>query len=515
MKSIFKFPNRPSGPTEKELDQWVDNAPSGERSNRITAKRSIEYFMKSKKPLIGMRDLHEDISLAKEGTLNLSYLDLSSLPPRLNKIDGIETLVLTGNKLTSIPALGLMPQRLTSLKLSNNDLREIDPNIADLTHLALLDVSSNPLSSFPEGILTRREKTIDAIEASGPRYSDREQIGKWYDEYNKPLVVYANNTMIPPAEIKHLEELAWLNKCSFISDNQVSKEIAPRTEVPVPKESFKEESVQKPSNKFHAKKSLNKNYSDKPLDQFWAAFSKTEICQNYDEEMSGYINRIVECSNKSKLIKGWCENVIEENSFAPVFFQMLFVSQLPDKTVEKMSAKELVEFVKQQMLFEVLLESAKDEVCRNRKVAGSIDEFLTYFSYFYAGKEVGVNLSLDDKIPYEKGPGSYVKYTEPAMKTLKSIAGKNKFERVAEYICEKQGYDLHPIMEQAQENVNVYNLGPELKLDYLYAEVAKLLREEISKEEDEVRKVEGVPSLRPSLRVDSNQKKETDCCIIV
>jgi len=85
-------------------------------------------------------------------SLNLSNLELTSLPSEIGQLIKLTTLYLHINQLTSLsPEIGQLTN-LTSLMLSGNGLTSLPPKISQLTSLKKLDLASNELTNLPSEI---------------------------------------------------------------------------------------------------------------------------------------------------------------------------------------------------------------------------------------------------------------------------------------------------------------------------------------------------------------------------
>lgn len=85
--------------------------------------------------------------------LELSHSMLNAVPPDLQQLVGLKTLVMTSNRLKSLAGgrLHLLPN-LEHLDLSNNLLSELPACIGSLGTLRKLNVSENNLAHLPEGL---------------------------------------------------------------------------------------------------------------------------------------------------------------------------------------------------------------------------------------------------------------------------------------------------------------------------------------------------------------------------
>jgi small GTP-binding protein len=95
-------------------------------------------------------------------TLFLFGNQLTELPPELFQLNNLTSLDLLGNQLTALPPELFQLNNLTSLLLDRNQLTSLPPEIAQLPKLEWLEVSDNPLISPPyelavQGISAIRE----------------------------------------------------------------------------------------------------------------------------------------------------------------------------------------------------------------------------------------------------------------------------------------------------------------------------------------------------------------------
>jgi internalin A len=86
---------------------------------------------------------------AKSTSLNLSGLQLDSLPKSVGQLVNIKTLVVSTNQLTELPESLSRLSSLDTVVLAENRLASLPDWLGSLTRLRRLDLSSNKLSSFP------------------------------------------------------------------------------------------------------------------------------------------------------------------------------------------------------------------------------------------------------------------------------------------------------------------------------------------------------------------------------
>lgn len=81
-------------------------------------------------------------------TLVLSHNKLASLPDMFHAMTNLENLDLEDNHLSSLPPMKLL-KKLKTLNLSNNELQELPTEVGDLSRLEVLNIYSNNLKSLP------------------------------------------------------------------------------------------------------------------------------------------------------------------------------------------------------------------------------------------------------------------------------------------------------------------------------------------------------------------------------
>ena len=89
-------------------------------------------------------------------TLNLAYLNLSTLPKELELLAGhLKVLYLHNNNLNELPESVYCLRRLEQLYLQNNELGELSPKIESLSNLKVLYVHNNPEINLDPELIKR------------------------------------------------------------------------------------------------------------------------------------------------------------------------------------------------------------------------------------------------------------------------------------------------------------------------------------------------------------------------
>ncbi len=118
---------------DEGLQEWCNKGPPEEYKNRlIAAKRILECYA------------------TKNNELDLSMLDLTSLPPEIGQLGELTHLNLSNNNLIILPPQIDQLGQLTSLDLSYNHLIDLPHGINKLTNLTRLNFSDNYLTTFPD-----------------------------------------------------------------------------------------------------------------------------------------------------------------------------------------------------------------------------------------------------------------------------------------------------------------------------------------------------------------------------
>ena len=92
--------------------------------------------------------------------LNLSTLDLRSVPPETFNFTRIEVLNISKNKLSTVPRAISHLRKLKIFDAYHNQLQSLPETIANCTHLQELDLSHNRLSTLPAGFGTLHQLRI-------------------------------------------------------------------------------------------------------------------------------------------------------------------------------------------------------------------------------------------------------------------------------------------------------------------------------------------------------------------
>ncbi len=124
--------------------------------------------------------------------LNLSFNELSTLPPEIGQLTSLTKLNLGNNQLSTLPPELLQLTSLTMLGLSFNELSTLPPEIGQLTNLTELYLINNQLTTLPPeiGQLTKLEALrLDDNPLTSPPYEIAlqgiEAIRRYFAELDK------------------------------------------------------------------------------------------------------------------------------------------------------------------------------------------------------------------------------------------------------------------------------------------------------------------------------------------
>lgn len=140
--------------------------------------------------------------------LDLSYSELTSLPPEIARVTTLASLDLCGNDLYALPPEIGHLHHLEHLDLRHNQLAALPPEIGRLLNLVSLDLRDNRLTSLPPEMealtqlasLDLRENRIEIFPQAMLRLFGLEELHLW----NNPLINI-------PLEIERLKRLNLLN----------------------------------------------------------------------------------------------------------------------------------------------------------------------------------------------------------------------------------------------------------------------------------------------------------------
>ena len=147
-------------------------------------------------------------------SLKLANNKLTKLPPEIGRLARLETLELRGNKLTKFPSVDEHLVQLKSLELANNKLTKLPPEIGRLARLETLELRGNKLTTLPP--------EIGSLTNLKDLYLSEIQLTKLPPEIGsltrlRVLNLSHNQLVTIPEGVQNLRELQEL----YLSDNQL------------------------------------------------------------------------------------------------------------------------------------------------------------------------------------------------------------------------------------------------------------------------------------------------------
>lgn len=136
--------------------------------------------------------------------LGMSFNRISSIPECIMKAKNLETLYMSNNRLSSIPAMISELKELKKLNLSGNMIESIPGEMGELNSLQDLNLSGNSITSIPEGIAGLG--SLKKLNLSNNRLSSiPEEIGELKNLYE--LNLNGNNIIYTPEQMGRLKKL--------------------------------------------------------------------------------------------------------------------------------------------------------------------------------------------------------------------------------------------------------------------------------------------------------------------
>jgi small GTP-binding protein len=162
-----------------------------------------------------IKDLIREAQKSNVTVLDLSFKNLTSLPPEISELKNLPELYIFSNQLTSLPPEISELKNLTKLYISSNQLTSLPPEISELKNLTKLDISVNQLTSLPPEIselknLTELYISGNQLTSLPPEITELKNLTK--------LDISGNQLISLPPEITELKNLTEL----YISGNQLT-----------------------------------------------------------------------------------------------------------------------------------------------------------------------------------------------------------------------------------------------------------------------------------------------------
>lgn len=150
----------------------------------------------------------EQAAREKIEKLDLSFLQLTELPPEIGKLSHLKYLDLRSNRLTTLPPEIANLTQLTSFYVVKNQLETLPLEIGELCHLERLHLSYNHLETLPP--------TFGQLVALNELYLSHNYLTSLPEEIQflthlKQLALSFNQLQTLPSTFGHLHHLTWLD----------------------------------------------------------------------------------------------------------------------------------------------------------------------------------------------------------------------------------------------------------------------------------------------------------------
>lgn len=151
------------------------------------------------------------ISYQNNGSLDLSTIDIHTLPCQISNLYTLRTLYLLNNQMTTLPIEMVCLKNLVILNLRNNCLTSIPNVIITLTKLKELYLHENQIESIPPEMDNLTELEIlylskNKLESIPPRLGKLKML--------KVLDISNNDLKFIPSELSYIRNLTKLNLCN-------------------------------------------------------------------------------------------------------------------------------------------------------------------------------------------------------------------------------------------------------------------------------------------------------------
>lgn len=148
--------------------------------------------------------------------LNISDTTLSILPNEISNLTNLQTLLLYGNEIVTVPETIIALDKLKVLDLSRNKLENIPNALADLPNLTTINLSNNLLVTFPS---LKNSSKLTVIDLSSNRLESFPEVCFEANSHLSEIYFKENAIKEIPHNIVHLGNLKHLS----LANNNVKK----------------------------------------------------------------------------------------------------------------------------------------------------------------------------------------------------------------------------------------------------------------------------------------------------
>jgi hypothetical protein len=420
-------------PFEENLTSWVREAPENERANRVEAKIIILLCRKNNYSSLNLTgldlttlpeaignltqltslDLSDNrlitlpeavVNLTQLTRLNLSDNQLTTLPEAIGNLTQLTTLDLSVNRLTTLPdAIGNLTQ-LTNLNIYNNRLTTLPDTIGNLTRLTSIDLRRNQLTTLPETIgnltqlrtldldfnqLTTLPASLFTAERSGQLNLNALSNHFTAQEVQRlGLLAQGRNIVVYMSIHDNHLHAGNNNQFNLYSHNLTADQSQQLLTAVI--NAIREENRQAVATFL--------NLENNQFTKFISECSRTAGYQNHQSAMISSLGKIVDDMQINEDYRAKCLAIAETalnscgDRVALAYTQMLIAQNNDQTPIAEMSEDQLIETARKEAIVNFLNDKAETRIAEIKKSGGFLDEIETYLAYLQAAPSLGFKL---------------------------------------------------------------------------------------------------------------------------
>lgn len=186
-------------------------------SGKSENKRELKLAGAEISERINANGLDSDLfALDTLNLLNISDTSLQQLPAEISNLTNLQTLLLYGNEIITVPSTIGTLEKLKVLDISRNKLECIPSEIANLSSLMTLNLSNNALTKFPS---LEHSGKLTVIDLSGNKLTEFPDVCHENNAHLAEINCKNNFIEVIPHEIVLLASLKHLN----LANNKIKK----------------------------------------------------------------------------------------------------------------------------------------------------------------------------------------------------------------------------------------------------------------------------------------------------